>query len=156
MFATNSEPLGSNTSTTATMKNKEQELLETTYHRDYCDSEGLGSHVVYDSTPTLLPTEQLVSYFSFNRLRRESEFLVFFSIYSNRPYCRNLIFKRHSILPTLARAFFPYKINSCHRRVFYNDRKRLFINHQWQQSRCKYQRGKQNHKSTDFFHIDQR
>jgi len=45
---------------TNTIKNKEKSLLETTYQGDYSNDEGLGSHVTYDTTTRLLPTEQLV------------------------------------------------------------------------------------------------
>jgi hypothetical protein len=42
------------------VKNKEKTLLETTYQADYANGEGLGSHVTYDTSPRLSPTEQLV------------------------------------------------------------------------------------------------
>jgi hypothetical protein len=48
-------------STTNIVKNKEKTLLETTYQSDYSNDDGLGSHVTYDTTARLLPTEKLVN-----------------------------------------------------------------------------------------------
>lgn len=49
--------------TTNIVQNKERSLLETTYQADYSTGDGLGSHVTYDTTAKLLPTEKLVSFF---------------------------------------------------------------------------------------------
>ena len=42
------------------VKNKERTLYESTYQGDYTQTEGMGSHVTYDTTVKLSPTEQLV------------------------------------------------------------------------------------------------
>ena len=61
LFAPNDNSIQN--STTNIVKNKEKTLFETTYQGDYSTGDGLGSHVVYDTTAKLLPTEQLVRYF---------------------------------------------------------------------------------------------
>ena len=62
MFAPNIEnSTTSNPTTTNVVKNKEKTSFETAYQSDYAHTEGHGTHVVFDTTATLLPTEQLVS-----------------------------------------------------------------------------------------------
>ena len=48
-------------SATHIVKNKERTLLETTYQGDYSNCEGIGTHVISDTTPILQPNEQLVN-----------------------------------------------------------------------------------------------
>ena len=60
MFSPNNESLTENSATNIA-KNKERARMETTYQGDYTSTEGLGSHVIYDTTARLAPTERLVS-----------------------------------------------------------------------------------------------
>jgi hypothetical protein len=59
LFAPNDNNLIPN-SITNIVKNKGRSLLETTYQGDYSNGEGLGSHIVYDTTATLSSTDKLV------------------------------------------------------------------------------------------------
>lgn len=59
IFAPNNEYSQENTATIVA-KNKERALMETTYRADYNGTDGLGSHVVFDTTVPLAPTEKLV------------------------------------------------------------------------------------------------
>lgn len=79
MLAPNSQNSVSESPTTikTVVKNKERSYLETNYQSDYSNSEGLGSHVVFDTTATLAPTEQLVSSLCFNPSRSKKEKTVF-------------------------------------------------------------------------------
>ena len=61
MFAPNETNSSQNFSSNI-VKNKERSLRETTYQGDYSNGEGLGSHVIYDTTPRLSPNEQLVRF----------------------------------------------------------------------------------------------
>ncbi len=61
IFVPNDNNLVENTRTNI-VKNKEKSLHETTYQGDCSNGEGLGSHVSYDTTKRLLPTEQLVKF----------------------------------------------------------------------------------------------
>lgn len=47
-------------SATNIVKNKERTTMETTYQSDYNGTDGLGSHVIFDTTVSLSPTEKLV------------------------------------------------------------------------------------------------
>ena len=56
---TNMENSGSNIA-----KNKERVVMETTYQGDYSSSEGLGTHVAFDTTPRLSINEKLKPHFN--------------------------------------------------------------------------------------------
>jgi hypothetical protein len=96
MLAPNSQSSLSESATTTktVVKNKERSYLETSYQSDYSNSEGLGSHVVFDTTATLAPTEQLVSSLCFNYSGRKKKQSLVFSFSQTS---RNPIFRRHSI-----------------------------------------------------------
>lgn len=63
MFAPNTAESVDNTIKTI-VKNKEKALFESTYQGDYSNGEGFGTHVIYDTTKRLSPTDKLVRFIS--------------------------------------------------------------------------------------------
>lgn len=60
MFAPNDSSSLAATTSANIVRNKERTLFESTYQGDYTQTDGMGSHVTYDTTVKLSPTDQLV------------------------------------------------------------------------------------------------